>query len=135
MSILDEMFASIQNNANLQNVGFKSQKSSIYNPEIFSGCITKAQFTKVRNRVRKELDNHISNFISCAKSGHKSLAIEVIKDFLKFYEKTYNTQDFTIGSIVSNPEKKENGNNGAMWVDSAKSLLDCAKEFKNPSKK
>ena len=105
-----------------------NKKESLYRAELFADCTTKEDVKSVRNQIRKELDIHRNNFIVSVKSKKADWIESTVTNFLAFYAKTYNRNDFTVESVCD-VKKKLSAFGGQNWINQVTKLLDFAKEW------
>lgn len=125
MSFFDEIFSHTEN---LGEVKAKKSVKSIYNTAMFADCADKDDFKSIRRKIRKEFDEKINSFVSAYSAKNAKDLESSIKSFLKFYEKTFSTHNFTPESVCD-VEKKKNSLGGDMWLKRVKKLLEISSNY------
>lgn len=97
-----------------------NEKAKIYKSEIFATLTKKSEKSKLRNMLRKQLQDFVKNLF---KSETENEITKVLDNFLKHYAENYVTNDFSVSSVSTSDETKKDNNLIA--------FLDIAKQYAN----
>lgn len=90
--------------AQVESEKVATKKHSIYKESIFVEGVKKS---KIRNALRKDLKDFVSKFFA---SKTEQNATNVMDSFLKHYKDTYVLNDFSVNSVSTSEQTKQDKN-------------------------